>query len=170
MPGEIDPNPRAEQARTFAASAHEGQMYGLHPYTYHLDAVAQIAAPFGETAVVTAYLHDTVEDTPATLAEIETLFGADVAGCVALLTDEPGASRKERKEKTYAKLSQVTGHLELALIVKAADRLANVRACLQDGNARLLTIYRDEHAMFRRAAYRPSLCDELWAELDSALS
>ena len=60
--------------------------------------------------------------------------------------------------------------LELALIVKAADRLANVRACVADGNQRLLEVYRSEHPTFSRAAYRPSLCDTLWAELDSLLS
>ncbi|WP_431261630.1 HD domain-containing protein [Roseateles chitinivorans] len=158
------------QARAFAAAAHGEQMYGVHPYVHHLDAVAAIAAPFGEAAVVTAYLHDTVEDTPATLAEITDLFGPEIAACVALLTDEPGANRKERKAKTYAKLALVTGPQELALIVKAADRLANVRASVADHNGRTLDVYRGEHPTFRAAAYRPGLCDPLWVELDALLS
>ncbi|MFT3857476.1 MAG: hypothetical protein QM742_08265 [Aquabacterium sp.] len=110
-----------------------------------------------------------MEDTWVTLDEVRTRFGDLVADCVALLTDEPGANRKERKAKTYAKLAQVHGALELALIVKAADRLANVRACIEDGNQRLLEVYRSEHPTFKQAAYRARLCDELWSELDAAL-
>jgi guanosine-3',5'-bis(diphosphate) 3'-pyrophosphohydrolase len=159
-----------EQVRSFAIKAHGEQKYGDRPYSYHLDAVAAIATPFGEEAVVIAYLHDTVEDTAVTLQEVETKFGVKVAACVALLTDEPGANRKERKQKTYAKLALVQGPNELALIVKAADRLANVRACLGDHKRSMWELYRSEHPVFRIAAYRAGLCDALWSELDLALS
>lgn len=162
--------PLNDQARAFAVAAHGGQKYGEHPYAHHLDAVAALAAPFGDDAVATAYLHDTVEDTDAALADIEARFGPHIAACVALLTDEPGANRKERKARTYAKLARVSGLLELALVVKAADRLANVRACVQDGNGRLLQLYRGEHTAFRQAAFRAGLCDALWAELDGLLA
>ncbi len=158
-----------EQARKFAVAAHGEQKYGEHPYAHHLDAVAAIAEPYGEEATVVAYLHDTVEDTGATLTEIESRFGQSVATCVALLTDEPGINRKERKAKTYAKLAQVTGQSQLALVVKAADRLANVRACVQNQKANLWELYRSEHATFKHAACRPALCDPLWVELDALL-
>jgi guanosine-3',5'-bis(diphosphate) 3'-pyrophosphohydrolase len=159
-----------DQARSFAVAAHGEQKYGDHPYSYHLDAVAAIAAPYGETAAVVAYLHDTVEDTRATLGDIDVQFGSVVAGCVALLTDEPGANRKERKAKTYAKLAEVSGPAELALLVKVADRLANVRSCVLDRKASLWDLYRSEQPAFRQAAYRPGLCESLWVELDSLLS
>ena len=158
-----------DQARAFAVAAHGEQMYGEHPYVPHLDAVALIAEPFGEAAVVAAYLHDTVEDTSVTLTDVADRFGPHIAACVALLTDQPGANRKERKAAAYAKLAQVSGPLELALIVKAADRLANVRASVKDDNARMLQVYRGEHPTFRQAAYRPGLCDPLWSELDALL-
>lgn len=157
-------------ARAFAVAAHGAQQYGSHPYSYHLDAVAALVEPYGDEAVAVAYLHDTVEDTAASLAEIEQRFGPHVAACVALLTDEPGASRKERKAKTYAKLAAAQEALELALLVKAADRLANVRACLADHRLDLLQIYRSEQAAFRTAAWRPHLCQPLWAELDALLA
>jgi guanosine-3',5'-bis(diphosphate) 3'-pyrophosphohydrolase len=159
-----------EQARAFAVNAHGKQKYGDRPYAYHLDAVAAIATPFGEEAVVIAYLHDTVEDTATTLEEVEAKFGAKIAACVSLLTDEPSANRKERKQKTYAKLAVVHGPNELALIVKAADRLANVRACLGDSKRSMWELYCGEHPVFRTAAYRAGLCDSLWSELDLALS
>lgn len=159
-----------DQARSFAILAHGEQQYGDQPYSYHLDAVAAIAAPYGEEATVVAYLHDTVEDTGVILAEIEEKFGSIIAACVRLLTDEPGADRKVRKAKTYAKLAQVSGPMELALLVKVADRLANVRACVQDRKEELWELYRSEHSVFKQSAYRPSLCDPLWVELDQLLT
>jgi (p)ppGpp synthase/HD superfamily hydrolase len=109
-----------QEARSFAIASHAEQKYGDHPYSFHLDEVAALAAPFGEEAVVIAYLHDTVEDTGATIEEIEDRFGTAIAACVSLLTDEPGANRKERKAKTYAKLAAVQGANELALLVTRA--------------------------------------------------
>lgn len=158
------------RARSFAIAAHGDQKYGDRPYTHHLDAVAELAVPYGEEAVVVAYLHDTVEDTPITLQDIEAAFGPKVAACVSLLTDQPGANRKERKAKTYAKLATVRGETELALIVKVADRLANVRACVADRKRGLWEVYQSEHPAFRDAAYREGLCEPLWSELDGLLS
>jgi (p)ppGpp synthase/HD superfamily hydrolase len=165
-----DTRPEAvTSARAFALAAHADQRYGGQPYSYHLDAVATLLAPFGETAQVVGYLHDVVEDTPVTVEEVRSAFGEFVARCVLLLTDEPGANRRERKAKTNAKLAKVTGGEELALIVKAADRLANVRESAKGGNGSKLEMYRKEHAAFRQAAYRPGLCDTLWQEIEALL-
>ena len=159
-----------QEARSFAIKAHGDQKYGERPYSYHLDAVAALAAPYGSEAETVAYLHDTAEDTATTLEEIEQHFGPRIAACVALLTDEPGTNRKERKAKTYAKLAKVHGPNELALVVKVADRLANVRACVQDRKRGLWELYQSEHQVFRQSAYRAGLCEALWTELDSLLS
>lgn len=158
------------EAREFALAAHGGQKYGIHPYSVHLDAVAELAVPYGEIAQVVAYLHDVVEDTSVRLHEIEERFGQRVADCVRILTDEPGENRRERKRKTYAKMAAVPAGLELALIVKAADRLANVQACVADRNDEKLTFYQDEHPAFRKAAYREGLCPPLWNEMDRILT
>lgn len=158
-----------DKARAFAVNAHGSQQYGERPYVYHLDAVASLLNPFGETAVVLGYLHDVVEDTPVTLEQVQAEFGELVASCVALLTDETGVNRRERKARTYAKLAEVSGVLEIALTVKVADRLANVKACVADGKTGLLNMYRSEHGAFRRAAFRVGNCDTLWFELDSLL-
>ena len=76
----------------------------------------------------------------------------------------------ERKAETYSRLAAVSGANELALVVKAADRLANVRNCVLDDRRGLMTVYRREHASFRRSAYRAGLCEPLWAELDVLLA
>lgn len=166
---EIEVLATPKEARDFAVTAHSDQKYGNHPYVVHLDAVAEIASHYGETAQIVSYLHDVVEDTPVTSTEVRDNFGDLVAECVSLLTDEPGSNRKERKAKTYQKLAQVAGTSELSLIVKAADRLANVRACINDKNLSLLEMYRSEQQAFQQAAYRVGLCEPIWSELESRL-
>lgn len=156
---------KLRQAREFAVRYHASQRYGEHPYVYHLDQVVEILEPYGELAQIIGYLHDVIEDTVATSELVQTEFGQLVATCVSLLTDEPGASRRERKQRTCQKMAAVQGELELALIVKTADRLANTRSCVENDMAHRLGIYRDEFEAFRRSAFRPGLCDELWAQL-----
>ncbi len=163
--GEINLN-ETTKARQFAIERHGQQKYGKRPYSFHLDQVAEIAASYGEAAVVVSFLHDVVEDTKTSLKEVESLFGRLVSECVSILTDEPGETRKDRKEKTYQKMSKVVGELELALIVKASDRLANVRACIADNKLDLFNVYLTEQDSFRSAAYRPNLCEPIWRDLD----
>lgn len=164
------PTPTPAEARTYAVTLHGDQRYGTHPYVHHLDAVTALLQPYGPQAQIVGFLHDVVEDTEATVDDVRRRFGNLTADCVALLSDAPGATRKERKAKTYAALAQVNGEQELALLVKAADRLANVRACVADGHRALWDTYRGEHPTFKAAAFRPGQCDPLWAELDTLLS
>ena len=62
-------------------------------------------------------------------------------------------------------MAQVVGEREIALVVKAADRLANMRACLADKKEDLLAVYREEFPAFQQAVYRPGLCDAIWTAL-----
>ncbi len=161
--------PTVDRTRSYAIEVHGSQRYGTRPYSFHLDAVAELLAPFGEQAQIIGYLHDVVEDTAITLEEIENEFGSFVASNVALVSDEPGDTRKVRKAKTYEKLAQVSGPTTMALVVKAADRLANVRACIAGRNQRLWKTYKDEHPAFHDAAFRPGLCDPFWLEMNELL-
>jgi len=131
-------------AREFALKAHGDQKYGEFPYYVHLDEVAKIASQhsgdLGEKAEIVAYLHDVVEDTDVTPEQVENSFGSLVARCVSILSDEPGETR--------------------------ADRLANMRACVRSKNKDFLKMYIEENKVFKEAAYRPDLCDEIWEEIN----
>lgn len=157
-------------ARRFAIEAHGDQQYGDLPYSVHLDEVAELLIPYGELAQTVGYLHDVVEDTGVNIETVKHLFGDRVAKCVALITDETGANRTERKARTNAKLSAVSGEHEIALVVKAADRLANILMSTRSGSVSKLDMYRSEYQEFRNAVYRPELCEELWCEIDSIMS
>jgi len=161
---------RTDEARAMAVAAHGDQKYGEEPYVVHLDAVAALCTQFGEDVVVVGYLHDTLEDTKLAKSEIEAKFGALVAACVDFLSDPPGPDRKTRKAAAYARLGSIAADApeSIALIVKAADRLANVRASVKN-NPRLLHVYQTEHAHFRPAVFRPGLNDVLVKEIDSLL-
>jgi (p)ppGpp synthase/HD superfamily hydrolase len=71
-----------ERARTFATSAHQRighqRKYNNQPYHVHLQAVAELVASVTDDLemVAAAWLHDTVEDTPAMLDDISENFGA----------------------------------------------------------------------------------------------
>jgi (p)ppGpp synthase/HD superfamily hydrolase len=157
-----------EKARYFALSEHEGQTYGNRPYSEHLREVAEIARRWGPEAEAAAWLHDVLEDTETMEHEIREEFPKTVAAIVCLVTDADADNRKTRKRLTYERLSFLpdTGTEGLALLVKLADRLANVRNCVATRNWGLLTMYRREHKAFKEAIYRVGQPRSLWGELD----
>lgn len=163
-------NDKLEAARLFALAAHGNQQYGAKPYIHHLEAVVEILRSCAIELKIIGYLHDVLEDTSVSSGQIESVYGRHVARCVELLTDEPGKSRAERKRKTYVKMSKAIGPETQALIVKAADRLANVEACIRDNRYTMLAQYKCEHADFKRAVYRPGLCDAIWSRLDAYIN
>jgi (p)ppGpp synthase/HD superfamily hydrolase len=152
--------------RDFAIQAHGAQRYGQHPYVYHLDQVADLCRPYGEREVAVAYLHDVIEDTATKYADLVAAFTLDIARHVRALTDPPGATRAQRKAAFYENFRVQA--CRLCPIVKACDRLANVRECSKN-NPSLLARYRAEHAEFRSAVFRDGLCDPIWAELDGLM-
>lgn len=94
----------AERARAFAVAAHGGQLYGDLPYAAHLDEVAGILDAFGLPEVVpVGYLHDVIEDTTVSAADLTVEFGAAVTAAVVFCSDEVGRNRSERKAATYAR-------------------------------------------------------------------
>ena len=128
-----------EAAFNFAYDAHNGvyRKGGEHdPYITHPVAVALIVAiemGLGATAIVSALLHDVVEDTDHTLEEIEEKFGPNVADIVDGLTkitnheaERNGIINTEQSD-TFKKVLLSVKRTPMVLFVKIADRLHNMR-------------------------------------------
>ena len=154
-----------EAARIFALHAHGDQKYGEEPYEVHLSAVVAILHErFNDSELEAAgWLHDVIEDTPVSLQELLKVFPESTVAIVHAVTSEPGANRKERNSATYPKIR--TNHK--AVIVKLADRIANVRNSIAS-NSKLLNMYKREYPGFRVALYyeAPDIFS-MWEELDS---
>lgn len=133
------------RAREFAVAAHGEQRYGPRPYLYHLAAVAKILEDFGfsEEYVIAGWLHDVIEDTNATEAELESAFGERVARIVSAVSG--GGDRAHHVQSIYRKIATCPD----AATVKLADRIANIEAC-EPGDKHSFR-YAREHAGFADA-------------------
>ncbi|HNQ02017.1 MAG TPA: RelA/SpoT family protein, partial [Syntrophales bacterium] len=122
-----------EKAYIFSATVHAGQLrLSGEPYLTHPMEVANILADMklDAAAIVTGILHDTVEDTLATLPQIEEAFGKDVAVLVDGLTKLSKitfASREERQAENFRKMILAMSADIRIILVKLADRVHNMR-------------------------------------------
>lgn len=122
-----------EKAYIFTASVHKGQSrLSGEPYLVHPLAVAVILADMklDTASLIAGLLHDTVEDTLATLDEIQKAFGKDVAFLVDGLTKISRitfGSRIERQAENFRKMMLAMSSDIRILIVKLADRVHNMR-------------------------------------------
>ncbi len=119
------------KAVEFAAEKHEGQVRKdkeKTPYIVHPIGVSELLWDIGSVRSVnvltSALLHDTLEDTDATEAEIEPLFGDRALYTVREVSNDPNLSGEENKQRQidHAPMMSLDGQL-----VKLADRLYNVR-------------------------------------------
>ncbi len=119
-------------AYELAVKAHSKQRRKSgEPYILHPIAVAQICAEeigLGPTAIVSALLHDVVEDTEVTLEDIEIQFGNKIAKIVDGLTklDKSFDAESPQAENFKKVLSTLVEDVRVVLI-KMADRLHNMR-------------------------------------------
>ena len=131
-------DPRADVAAIddaigLATAAHAKQLRDNgDAYITHPLAVAEILASYrlDTGSIVTALLHDTVEDTSVTLAEIKARFGPDVAGLVdgvTKLTRLELNSDRTKQAENFRKLVLAMSRDIRVLLVKLADRLHNMR-------------------------------------------
>lgn len=123
-----------EKALQLASKSHEGQ-YRKNtdiPYIIHPVAVGMLLMKHGysEEIVAAGILHDTVEDTPLTIEEIEREFGGKIAEIVEG-SSEPDKSLpwKARKEHTIEFLKTAP---EVIRAVVCADKLHNIRSIISD--------------------------------------
>ena len=123
-----------QKAIRFAADKHGRQKVKgtRNPYVVHLSNVAMelfAAAPHTPGfdlpfAVQVALLHDTLEDTSATRAELETTFGSEITDAVWALTKNPKLLEDYRLTDSLAKIRQCRKEV---WAVKLADRITNLQ-------------------------------------------
>ena len=115
------------------ADAHEGQTRKSgEPYITHPVAVAQVLAELGLDAetLIAAILHDTIEDTPLTHAEIVADFGESVAELVEGVTKLDKLHFRDRQEaaaESFRKMLLAMSRDLRVIMIKLADRLHNMR-------------------------------------------
>ena len=121
------------KAVAFIADAHDGQYRksGM-PYTEHPFEVAKILAELkqDQPTVLAGLLHDVVEDTQHTLAEIAEEFGEDTAFMVDAVTKITAAQEQNKtaqKAETYRKLITAMAKDPRVIMIKIADRIHNMR-------------------------------------------
>jgi guanosine-3',5'-bis(diphosphate) 3'-pyrophosphohydrolase len=131
-----DPNADEDalnRAYVYSMKAHGAQTRESgDPYFNHPLEVAGMLTDMklDVASIITALLHDTVEDTEATLEEIEKLFGKEIATLVdgvTKLTQIEHQSQQIRQAENFRKLVLAMSNDIRVLLIKLADRLHNMR-------------------------------------------
>mgnify|MGYP005989458893 FL=1 len=142
------------KALEFATKMHEGQVrkYTGEEYITHPVAVADIVEIYldkkGYTeeeimmAIEVAILHDTVEDTVATMETVEGFFGPEIAKGVWFLTKTPNyvGNRKFRKELCEARLREAP---EIIRIIKTCDMFHNSLS-IEEHDPKFWNLFKEE--------------------------
>ncbi len=131
-------NPRANadlirRAYAYGFLMHDGQLRKSgEPYFTHPVAVAAILTEqhLDDATIVTALLHDTIEDTKSTYTEVARQFGQEVAELVdgvTKLTNLQLSSAESKQAENFRKLFMAMSRDLRVILVKLADRLHNMR-------------------------------------------
>ena len=125
---------RIQKAFEFANTAHAGvKRKSGEPYIIHPLSVAKIVAEeigLSATSIISALMHDVVEDTDYTLEDISNLFGEKVASIVDGLTklkDEFTPQQDSKQANNFRKMLMTLSDDVRVILIKIADRLHNMR-------------------------------------------
>jgi len=122
-----------KKAYVFSAKVHQGQVRKSgEPYLMHPLEVSGLLADMrlDEHALAAGILHDTVEDTVATVEDLRALFGnevADIVDGVTKLSNMPYATSHERAAENFRRMVVAMSKDIRVILVKLADRLHNMR-------------------------------------------
>jgi GTP diphosphokinase / guanosine-3',5'-bis(diphosphate) 3'-diphosphatase len=158
-------NPHADEALIrraydFSARMHRGQKrmsgepYVIHPLNVSL-IIAQLKLDV--PSIVTGLLHDVVEDTSVSLAEIQALFGPEVTTLVDGVTKVSKItfqSREEKQAENFRKMIIAMAHDIRVVLIKLADRLHNMRTLDHLEPDRQVDISRETIEIYAPLAHR----------------
>ena len=123
--------PLIMKAMKFAAEKHRGQSRkdaANTPYINHPISVAGLLINAGgitdSNVIAAALLHDTVEDTDATVDDIEEIFGKTIRNIVIEVTDDKSLPSPERKRLQIEHAARLSHE---ARLVKLADKISNLQ-------------------------------------------
>jgi (p)ppGpp synthase/HD superfamily hydrolase len=120
------------EAASFAARAHHGQMRkdNATPYVSHVFRVCLLVRDvfgFDDPAMlITALLHDTIEDTTTDFDDIEELCGRQIAGWVALLTKNKSLPEAERERDYVQRLLEAPWQVQACKLADVFDNLTDL--------------------------------------------
>ena len=161
---------RVEEAYRFSDTAHHGQkrMSG-EPYISHPLAVAEILAHWqlDSQAVIAALLHDVMEDTEVSKAEISERFGRPVAELVdgvSKLDRLEFQSQAEAEAENFRKMLLAMARDVRVMLIKLADRLHNMRTLDAVSAEQRRRVARETREIYAPIANRLGL-DSLYREL-----
>ena len=147
-----------------------GQEFITHPV-----GVARICVgmSFDTDTLCAALLHDTVEDTSASLDEIEGTFGGDVAKLVdgvTKLTEITFESRDERQAENYRKMMVAMAQDVRVILIKLADRLHNMRTLSSLSKQKQIVKSRETLEIYAPLAHRLGIHAIKWELEDLAFA
>lgn len=155
---------RINKAFEFANSAHAGvKRKSGEPYIIHPIAVATIVVDeigLSATSIISALLHDVVEDTDYTLEDISNLFGEKVASIVdglTKLTDEFTPNQDSKQANNFRKMLMTLSDDVRVILIKIADRLHNMRTLDSMAPNKQLKIAAETLYIFSPLAHRLGL-------------
>lgn len=124
------------KAATFAAQRHRAQKRkgaAQVPYFNHLIEVTDLLWRVGGVrempTLIAALLHDVVEDTGATPAEVEAAFGAEVCALVLEVSDDKSLPKAVRKRLQIEHAPHLSSR---ARLIKLADKISNLQDMIHD--------------------------------------
>lgn len=163
-----------KRAAAFAKVAHENakqfRKYTGEPYIVHPAEVAQIVRGITDdkSMIAAAWLHDTVEDTTVTLANIEAEFGQDIRDLVFCLTDisKPEEGNRAARKKIDRE-HNATGPSR-AQTIKVADLISNSKSIIQH-DLKFAKVYIPEKEATLKLVTKAhiTLRKEAWRVIDS---
>ena len=166
---------RVRAAFEVADRAHSGQKRKAGtPYVTHCLAAATICAEMGldEDSIVSALLHDCIEDTPLTHEDIARQFGpevADIVEGVTKLTRVQFTSREDEQMENLRKMLMAMAKDIRVILIKIADRLHNMRTMEYMASQKQLEKSLETMEIYAPIAHRLGLQRVKWELEDLAL-